>query len=169
MLTSISVRSENLSKTVYTLSRWNLERIKLYISWYMEANKSFLSFHSRLTAQAPCCNWTEQEECSVVRDLFIGRIRDSNVQSTLIRKKSGSCWDLKAGAGAGERCIYIYGVSEVLTPQQVRFFFLQFAQNKTRANILSSIASGRWSIFFPKTKYTGQERSDLIPIVLLLR
>ena len=95
MLTSISVRSENLSKTVYTLSRWNLERIKLYISWYMEANKSFLSFHSRLSAQAPCCNWTEQEECSVVRDLFIGRIRDSNVQSTLIRKNPEVAGTLK--------------------------------------------------------------------------
>ena len=42
-----------------------MERIKLYNSWYMETNESFLSFHSRLSAQAACCNWTEQEERSV--------------------------------------------------------------------------------------------------------
>ena len=52
----------------------------------MEANESFLSFYSRLSAQAAFCNWTEQEERRVVRDLFIGRIRGSDVQSTLTGK-----------------------------------------------------------------------------------
>ena len=63
-----------------------MERFKLYNLWYMEANESFLSFHSRLSAQVACCNWTEPEKRSVVRDLFIGRIRDPGLQSTLIRK-----------------------------------------------------------------------------------
>ena len=63
-----------------------IEHIKLCKFWYMEANESFLSFHSRLSAQAACCNLTEQEERSMVRDLFVGRIRGSDVQSTLIRK-----------------------------------------------------------------------------------
>ena len=62
-----------------------IERIKLYNSWYMEANESFCHFTQN------CCQnislKTEQEERSVVRDLFIGRISDSDVQSTLIRKK----------------------------------------------------------------------------------
>ena len=43
-----------------------MECIKLYSSWYMEANESILSLHSRLSAEAACCNWTEQEERSVV-------------------------------------------------------------------------------------------------------
>ena len=61
----------------------------------MKANESSLLFHSRLSAQAACCNWTEQEERSVVRDLFNGRIRDSDVQSTLIRKNPDSAGTLK--------------------------------------------------------------------------
>ena len=72
-----------------------MERIKLYNLWYMEANESFLSFHSRLSAQAACCNWTEPAERSVVRDLFIGRIRDPDVQSTLIQKNPDADGTLK--------------------------------------------------------------------------
>ena len=78
-----------------------MERIKLYISWYMEANESFLSFYSRLSAQAACCNWTEQEERSVIRDLFIGRIRGSDVQSTLIGKNPGHTGTLKQSRRGG--------------------------------------------------------------------
>ena len=72
-----------------------MERIKLYNSWDMEANESFLSFHWRLSAQAARCNWTEQEERSVVRELFIGRIRDPDVQSTLIHKNPDAAGTLK--------------------------------------------------------------------------
>ena len=72
-----------------------MERIKPHNSWYMEANESFLSFHSRLSAQAACCNWMEPEERSVVRDFFIGRIRDPDVQSTLIRKNPDEDGTLK--------------------------------------------------------------------------
>ena len=52
----------------------------------MKANESFLSFHSRLSVQAACCNWSTEEEQSVKREFFIGRITDTDVQSTRIHK-----------------------------------------------------------------------------------
>ena len=61
----------------------------------MEANESFLSFHSRLSAEAACCSWSEEEEQIVVRDLFIGRFRDTDVQSKLIRKHQDHAGTLK--------------------------------------------------------------------------
>ena len=65
---------------------FTMERIKLYSSWYMEANESFLSFHSRLSAHAACSKWSATEKKSVVRELFKGRVRDTDVQSRLGRK-----------------------------------------------------------------------------------
>ena len=78
----------------------------------MEAYESFLSFHSLLSAQAACCNWTTDEEHSVVRDLFTGRIRDADTQSTLIRKKPRSRRHLKTSVRAGKKSISIYRVLE---------------------------------------------------------
>ena len=36
--------------------------------------------------QAACCNWSTAEEESVVRDPFIRRVRDTDVQRKRIRK-----------------------------------------------------------------------------------
>ena len=52
-------------------------------------------FKSRLSDQETCWNWTELEERSVVRDLFIGRFCDSDVQSTLIWKNPDHAGTLK--------------------------------------------------------------------------
>ena len=151
-----------------------MERIELYNLWYMEANESFLSFHSRLSAQAACCNWTEQEERSAMKDLFIRRFRDSDVQSTLIRKNPDATGTSKLALELEK------GTSTSLEFQKI------LPHNKNISSLFSLLkikqeppfsaqsrrgggGGGGWSVFFPQTKRIGQERSKFITIVLFLR
>ena len=54
----------------------------------MQENDSFSSFYARLSAQTAFCNWPIEQEKATLKDLFIGRIRDVEVQSQLIRAKA---------------------------------------------------------------------------------
>ena len=51
-------------------------------------NDSFSSFYARLSAQTALCNWPINQERATLKDLFIGRIRDVEVQRQLIRAKA---------------------------------------------------------------------------------
>ena len=51
----------------------------------MQDNTSFFSFYARLSAQTAPCNWPLDQERATLKDLFIGRIRDVEVQRQLIR------------------------------------------------------------------------------------
>ena len=48
----------------------------------------FSSFSSRLSAQVALCNWPNAQERETLKDLFIGRIRDVDVQERLIKAKA---------------------------------------------------------------------------------
>ena len=54
----------------------------------MQDNDSFSSFYARLSAQTALCNWPLDQERATLKDLFIGRIRDVEVQRQLIRAKT---------------------------------------------------------------------------------
>ena len=54
----------------------------------MQDNDSFSSFYARLSAQTALCNWPIDQERATLKDLFIGRIRDVEVQRQLIRAKA---------------------------------------------------------------------------------
>ena len=54
----------------------------------MQDNDSFSSFYARLSAQTALCNWPIDQERATLKDLFIGRIRDVEVQKQLIRAKA---------------------------------------------------------------------------------
>ena len=98
----------------------------------MKANESSLSFHSRLSAQAACCNWTEQEERSVVRDLFIGRIRDSDVQSTLIRKNPDSAGTLKLALESEKGASTSMEFQKLMRHNKNAFFLVCLKQNRSQ-------------------------------------
>ena len=53
----------------------------------MQENDSFSSFYARLSAQIALCNWLIDQEKATLRALFIGRIRDVEIQRQLIRAK----------------------------------------------------------------------------------
>ena len=59
---------------------YTVERIKLYNTIFMQENDSFFSFYARLSAQTALCNWPIDQERATLKDLFIGRIRDVEVQ-----------------------------------------------------------------------------------------
>ena len=54
----------------------------------MQDNNSFSSFYARLSAQTALCNWPLDQERATLKDLFIGRIRNVEVQRQLIRAKA---------------------------------------------------------------------------------
>ena len=54
----------------------------------MQDNDSFSSCYARLSAQTALCNWPLDQERVTLKDLFIGRIRDVEVQWQLIRAKA---------------------------------------------------------------------------------
>ena len=53
----------------------------------MLENDTFCSFYARLSAQIALCNWPNAQQRDTLKDLFIGRIRDVDVQKHLIRAK----------------------------------------------------------------------------------
>ena len=54
----------------------------------MLENDSFSSFYARLSAQVALCNWPNHQEKETLKDLFIGQIRDVDVQQQLIKAKA---------------------------------------------------------------------------------
>ena len=54
----------------------------------MLENDTFSSFYSRHSAQVALCNWPNAQERETLKDLFIGRIRDVDVQEQLIKAKA---------------------------------------------------------------------------------
>ena len=54
----------------------------------MQENDSFSSFYARLSAQLALCNWPIEQDKATLKHLFIGRIRDVEVQRQLIRAKA---------------------------------------------------------------------------------
>ena len=67
---------------------YTVERIKLYNTIFMQDNDSFSSIYARLSAQTALCNWPLDQERETLKDLFISRIRDVEVQRQLIRVKA---------------------------------------------------------------------------------
>ena len=65
-----------------------MERIKLYNTVFMLENDTFSSFYARLSAQVALCNWPHDQKKETLKDLFIGRIRDVEVQQQLIKAKA---------------------------------------------------------------------------------
>ena len=124
----------------------------------MEANQSFLSFHSRLSAQAACCNWTEPEERSVMRGLFIGLIRDSDVQSTLIRKNPDAAGTLKLALELEK------GTSTSMEFQQILPHKMNvsspFSLPKVKQEPTFSVQSHRGGGQFSSRKQNGSDKKD---------
>ena len=54
----------------------------------MLENDTLSSFYARLSAQVALCNWPNDQEKETLKDLFIGRIRDVEVQKQLIKPKA---------------------------------------------------------------------------------
>ena len=50
----------------------------------MLENDTSSSFYARLSAQIALCNWPNAHERDTLKDIFIGRIRDMDVQQQLI-------------------------------------------------------------------------------------
>ena len=46
---------------------------------------TYISFFARLSAQAALYNWPQDQERDTIKDLFIGRARDVEVQRQLIK------------------------------------------------------------------------------------
>ena len=66
---------------------YTVERIKLYNTIFILKNDTFSSFYARLSAQIALCNWAHADERDTLKDFFIGRIRDVDVQQQLIKAK----------------------------------------------------------------------------------
>ena len=60
----------------------------------MLENDTFSSFYARLSAQVALCNWPNAHERETLKDLFIGRIRDVDVQQQLIKAKADDTFKL---------------------------------------------------------------------------
>ena len=76
-------------ETLFKVEReFTMERIKLYNTVFMLENDTFSSFYARLSAQVALCNWPNDQEKETLKDLFIGRIRDVEVQQQLIKAKA---------------------------------------------------------------------------------
>ena len=67
---------------------YTVERIKLYSTIFMQVNDSFSSIYARLSAQTELFNWPFDQERATLKDLFIDRIRDVEVQRQLIRAEA---------------------------------------------------------------------------------
>ena len=80
----------NACETLFKIERdYTVERIKLYNTIFMLENDTFSSFYARLSAQITLCNWPNAQERDTLKDLFIGRIRNVDVQQQLIKAKKG--------------------------------------------------------------------------------
>ena len=78
----------NVCETLFKIERdYTVERIKLYNTIFMLENDTFSSFYARLSAQIALCNGPNAQERDTLKDLFIGRIRDVDVQQQLIKAK----------------------------------------------------------------------------------
>ena len=91
--TDISVTSfrdfHQACEVLFKIERdYTVERIKLYNNTFMMENDTFSSFYARLSAQIALCNWPRAQERDTLKDLFIGRIRDVEVQQQLIKAKA---------------------------------------------------------------------------------
>ena len=76
----------NGCETLFKMERfYTVERIKHYKTVFMLDNDTFSSFYARLSAQTALCNWPNAQERETLKDLFIGRIRDVDVQQQLIK------------------------------------------------------------------------------------
>ena len=76
-------------ETLFKVEReFPVERIKLYNTVFILKNDTFSSFYARLSAQVALCNWPNDQEKETLKDLFIGRIRDVEVQQKLIKAKA---------------------------------------------------------------------------------
>ena len=79
----------NSCETLFKVERdYTVERIKLYNTIFMLDNDTFSSFYARLSAQIALCNWPNAQERETLKDLFIGRVRDVDVQQQLIKAKA---------------------------------------------------------------------------------
>ena len=79
----------NACETLFKVERdYTVERIKLYSTTFMLDNDTFSSFYARLSAQIALCNWPNAQERETLKDLFIGRIRDVDVQQQLFKAKA---------------------------------------------------------------------------------
>ena len=79
----------NGCETLFKVEReYTVECIKLYNTVFMLENDTFSSFYARLSAQVALCNWPHDQERETLKDLFIGRIRDIDVQQQLIKAKA---------------------------------------------------------------------------------
>ena len=67
------------------MSPWNVSNFTIPGTWKLT---NHFCHSTRGFGQGASCNWTEKEECSVVRYLFTGRFRDSDEQSTVIHNKN---------------------------------------------------------------------------------
>ena len=80
---------QNGCETLFKVEReYTVERIKLYNTVFMLENDTFSSFYARLSAQVALCNWPQAQERETLKDLFIGRIRDIDIQKQLIKAKA---------------------------------------------------------------------------------
>ena len=59
----------------------------MYYTVFIQEDDLFYSFYSGRSAQTALCNWPIEQEKATLEDLFIGRIRDIDVQSQLIKAK----------------------------------------------------------------------------------
>ena len=67
---------------------YTAERSKPYNTIFMLENDNFSSFYARLSAQIALCNWPKAQERETLKDLFVERIRDVDVQQQLIKAKT---------------------------------------------------------------------------------
>ena len=67
---------------------YTVERIKLFNTVFMLDNDTFSSFFAQISAQVSLCSWSNAQEREILKDLFIGRIRDVDVQQQLTKAKT---------------------------------------------------------------------------------
>ena len=78
-------------ETLFKVEReYTVGRIKLYNTIFMLENDTFSSFYARLSTQTALCNWPNAQERKTLKDIFIGRICDVDVQQQLIKTKTDS-------------------------------------------------------------------------------
>ena len=76
-------------ETLFRVEReFRVECIKLYNTIFLIENDTFSPFYARLSAQVALCIWPHDQEKETLKDLFIGRIRDVEVQQQLIKAKA---------------------------------------------------------------------------------
>ena len=64
-------------ETLFKVEReYTVERIKLYNMVFMLENDTLSYFYARLSAQVALCDWPNDQEKEILKDLLIGRIRE---------------------------------------------------------------------------------------------